>query len=233
MSGYEAGRKAAPTEVVTAEPYSVPNAQPERSSYQPSRQLEAEPIHAYPTQETSRVSVQPSMVETAPAAQTLEAPAAARPAETAAAPMDRRELMRIAKAIKIEGIRLKDVFNAKRIDEAGLRAVVEVYLQGGDVRQRLTQEVINKEKSFEIDPLNRGRRNDDQPTGGGSLSRAADKAREQGSRLAESSKSTAQKAGKALAGAQQELIENTDSITWLSVTAVVIIWSLIAFLVFG
>lgn len=232
--------------------------QPE--NHVPAQSLEAVPLHTYPQQETSRVSIQPISAtevsrsgsasgnvaanpifaaEAMPAdivreaAKTPEAPLPA-PGSRSEHALDRKEAIRLAKVIKIDGIRLKDIFNAKRIDEAGLFAVVETYLRGGDVKKQLAHEVVNKEKSFERDPLNRQRSSGQVAA---AISKASDIAKEQGAKLAGLSQGGAKKAGEALSDgtkqAQKKIINDSDSSAWLAITLIVIIYSAIAFLVFG
>jgi hypothetical protein len=151
--------------------------------------------------------------------------------------MGRSELLKIAKSINIDGVKLKEVFAAKRIDQEGLRAVVETYLRGGDVKRQLTEEVVAKEQSFERDPLLRhqrpGRLN---ALASGVTGSARDLIQEHGSQLVASSQKSAKKATRVLASgakqAQHEIIDNSNAMDWLSFTAIVIVWSLIVFLLF-
>lgn len=226
------------------------------------RRLEAEPLHNYPQAAGGRVFVEAASFERSTAAakpaiaaeKAVVAPQAEprlaptpRTNESApvAASMGKRELLRVAKTIRIEGISLKDVFNAKRIDEAGMRSVVETYLRGGDVRQKLTQEVIAKEKSFEVDPLSRQYKLDSErqatsaaaptsdtaanvpeaevlPSAGGTSEAPAPAPKPSGSKTALTAASAASTA--------RRVVESGDSVTWLGVTAVVIIYSLIVML---
>lgn len=226
--------------------------QPLPEQYSPP-QLEAEPMHTYiphHAPETGRKTVQPVSVETHVANQ----PPETKPtAESVSKPSSERqlgkqELLKLAKDITIDGVRLKDVYNTNRIDEAGLRAVVDVYLRGGDIKQRLTQEIIAKEQSYERDPQLRHQRLD--PEFGAKVrgSKAAQKvgnvlgqakaiAGEQGAKLAATSQKSAKSASKVLASgakqAQHDLIDNASTADWLSITAVVVVWSIILILWLG
>lgn len=147
--------------------------------------------------------------------------------------MSQSELLKLAKSIKIEGVKLKDIYDAKRIDLNGLRAVIETYLRAGDVKQTLTQEIIAREQSFERDPYLRHQRQT-------ANSDSAPKARigsERSTKLAALSQKKVQKAGHILVSgarqAQHEIIDKTSIVDWLSITAIVIVYSLILFLLLG
>ncbi len=207
-------------------------------------ELEATPMHEYPAQEISRTRVTPISVEAhSPLSRANKTTGV--PGEKPVSEMGRGELLRIAKNITIDGVKLKDVFNAKRIDKEGLRAVVETYLRGGDVKRQLAEEVVAKEQSFEKDPLLRHHR----PASSVKLSGAAVKAasvategvrgfiRGHGPRLAGTSQKTAKKASRILLNgvmhAHQEIIDKSKTSDWLFITAIVIVWSLIIFLLFA
>lgn len=66
--------------------------------------------------------------------------------------MDRAELLAVAEAIRIDGVSVKEMFSANRIDEQGLRSIVIEFLRGRDVRRIVTQEVIREQLKFERDP---------------------------------------------------------------------------------
>lgn len=258
-------------------------------------QLEAQPMHNYPAQESARTTVQPVSVEIhrpAEAAARPEPRAAAvvaferirprGPAESAPVPaaarmaaakateamtrsvrapeaveaagarperqLGKHELMKIAKDIKVDGVSLKDVYSANRIDEEGLRAVVDAYLRGGDVRQQLSREVIAKEQSFERDPrvrhhrisASQGRKERSSKAGeaiGKAWGHTKEIVGEQGSKLAVSSQKTAKKASKVVAKgakqAQHELIDNSSTTGWLLITGVVVVYSIILLILVG
>ena len=160
--------------------------------------------------------------------------------------LGKRELLKVAKDIKIDGISLKEIYNANRLDDEGLRATVNAYLRGGDVRQRLAQEVALKEQSFEWDPVLRKQhmqgerrkvseleqRRADQATGhGGGVGRTVSTAL---STAAASTESAARSAGRAISSgaktAQRDLIDNANTTDWLSITAVVVLYSIILIL---
>jgi len=161
-----------------------------------------------------------------------------------------REVLRLAKDIKIDGIPLKEIYKAKRIDEAGMRAVVDTYLQGGDVRQQLAEEVTVKERSYERDPVFRHNRqaNGERERHTASGSTSSNNSDSVGGSLgqtlghtlgavASTTQKTAQTAGKAIASgaktAQRDLIDNSNTTDWLSITAVVILYSIILILLVG
>jgi|GEM_PF-2493162 len=162
--------------------------------------------------------------------------------------LGKRELMSVAKDIKVDGISLKELYKANKIDEDGLREVVRTHLRGGDVRQQLAKEVVIKEKSYELDPVLRqqymhGEReretspsksshNRESRTGnvsqtlgavGGVLGSAAAGT---GS-VARSAKQAISKGAKT---AQRDLIDNSNTTDWLSITAVVVLYSIILIL---
>ncbi len=212
-------------------------------------QLEAEPMHHYvPHQspETSRKTVQPTSVETHIPAPAFEAAQETTSHDQPERQLNRQELLRLAKSVTIDGVRLKDIYATNRIDEAGLRAVVDVYLHGGDVKQQLTREIVAKEQSYERDPQLRHQRPVEygrKPRSGTSqkiaqvLGKAKVIAGEQGAKLAVSSQKTAKSASKVLSGsakqAQRDLIDNSNTMDWISITAVVVLWSIILLLWLG
>jgi hypothetical protein len=172
--------------------------------------------------------------------------------------LGKAELMRVAKDVKVDGIRLKDVFEVGRIDEEGLRAVVAVYLRGGDVRKQLTKELVVKERSYERDPsLRHMRAQEAKEDKTGSASSRETVGLLQGLGLAPSRTSTStqsalqDRAGQFTATAQQaakiagdavsrgakvvqrDLIDNSNTSDWIGITAVVVLWSVILVLLFG
>lgn len=144
------------------------------------------------------------------------------------------ELMEMAKTIKIDGVPLRDIYESKQIDEEGLRAVVETYLRGGDVQKQLAREVIEKQKSFERDPLNRKRSRGQVRQ---ALSQASSRIVGKTVEVAKTSQQAASKAGKSLKSgaqkAQDNISQGSDARNWVGIGAVVIIWSIILFLIFG
>jgi uncharacterized membrane protein YgcG len=164
--------------------------------------------------------------------------------------LSRRELMRMSKDIKIDGIPLKEIYKAHRIDEAGLASVVDTYLKGGDVRQQLAQEVTVKEQRYERDPVFRDQRSDAgererRATAGASSSVGSGGGNSRGGggssvaqtigstlgAVAASTENTARSAGRAIASsaktAQRDIIDNSNSSDWASITAVVVLYSII------
>lgn len=260
----------------------------EASSYA-SPQLEAEPIHSYPSPEAGRTVIQPlsaeardplrppeqrpdtitrvveqiavpsvavavferavshsvleRRVEASPAIKLAAAKAAeavvARPLELAVRAgaerqLGKRELMRLSKDIKVDGVPLKEIYKAKKIDEVGLRSVVDTYLRGGDVRQQLAEEIVVKEQSYERDPVLRHQRLVGERKAGGRGRGAGQKVSRALGAAAASTGSTARSAGRAIASgaktAQRDIIDNSNTTDWLSITAVVVLYSVILLL---
>ncbi len=174
-----------------------------------------------------------------------ERPVPSSPEAPADVRMNDRELLQTAKAIRIEGVSLKDIFEARRIDKEGLRQVVAVFLRGGNYREQLRREITAKEMSFERDPLFRHNRRSAEDNGktasgekSGALKRGLVAAQENlgptGARLAQAAQSTAGKAGKAVASgtkqATDKLVERGDNEMWYGITAIVIVYSIIVLL---
>lgn len=174
-----------------------------------------------------------------------ERPVPSSPEAPADIRMNDRELLQTAKSIRIEGVSLKDIFEARRIDKEGLRQVVAVFLRGGNYREQLRREITAKEMSFERDPLFRHNRRSAEDNGKtasaekpGALKRGLAAAQENlgptGARLAQAAQSTAGKAGKAVASgtkqATDKLVERGDNEMWYGITAIVIVYSIIVLL---
>lgn len=81
-------------------------------------------------------------------AQKVEQQRNVRFAETLARP----QLLAIAENILIDGVPLRQTFEANRISEDGLRRVVGEHLRGGDVSRALRLELVDGERAFERDP---------------------------------------------------------------------------------
>lgn len=58
-----------------------------------------------------------------------------------------------AEKIIIDGASIRSVYEARRISESGLKHVVREYLRGGNVRKVLAQALLEKELSYERDPV--------------------------------------------------------------------------------
>ncbi|HET6924557.1 MAG TPA: hypothetical protein VFH39_01870, partial [Candidatus Saccharimonadales bacterium] len=71
--------------------------------------------------------------------------------------MSRRQLLAASEQVVISGERLSEVYESKRISEAGLRNVMMEHARGGDAEKLLKQEILNKEMSYERDPQLRKR----------------------------------------------------------------------------
>lgn len=162
-----------------------------------------------------------------------EKPLAVSGARTEAA-LSRGDMLHLAKDIRIDGIPLREIYESKQIDEAGMRAVVETFLRGGDVARQTRIEVAETQKRFERDPFNRQRRH----SGGGlkgAISTAASSVIEKGAELAKSTGQAASKAGQSIAlGAKQStdaVANSSEQQQWMSVGAVAVIWAAILLLI--
>jgi hypothetical protein len=61
------------------------------------------------------------------------------------------ELKSIAQKVMIDHVSLKEMYQAQRFDEKGLRRIVNEFLRGGDVEKAITIEVMRKDPAFELD----------------------------------------------------------------------------------
>jgi hypothetical protein len=141
------------------------------------------------------------------------------------------ELRELSKQIKVDGVALSEVLAARRIDEEGMRAIVQTFLRGGDVRAQLTREVVNHEKSFERDPLTRHQTSGQMRT---ALANTSTKAAQKGHRLTKTSGMAARQATRILKGAAkqagQELRGSGFAERWPSITAIAVIYTFIIIL---
>jgi hypothetical protein len=71
--------------------------------------------------------------------------------------MNREELLKTGGEISVGATNLRRVYETQLISEQGLRRLVAVHERGGDVREVLEQELIEKETSYERDPRLRNR----------------------------------------------------------------------------
>ncbi len=150
------------------------------------------------------------------------------------------EIERLASTIMIDGISLKDIYESKQIDEEGLRAVVETYLRGGDIKKQLNMEIIEKQKSFERDPFTRKNNHKHSHNTGNlrqTVSQASKKIVAQSVVVANTTRKKAVKAGKSLASstlkAQETLSEGSDTRRWTGIAAVIVIYTIILILLLG
>ncbi len=138
------------------------------------------------------------------------------------------ELKQLAKAIRVDGVSLQEIYNSKQIDDEGLRAVIDMHLRGGDIQKQLTQEIIEKQKMFERDPFNRKRSHGQVRK---AISNASEKIAETSASLAKTSQQAAAKAGKSIASgtqkAQAKVAEGTETQLWSGIAAIVIIYAII------
>ncbi len=68
-----------------------------------------------------------------------------------------RELSQVAEKVSFEGVTLKELQDSRRLDERAVRRVVAEHLKGGNVREVLARELLEKELTFERDPKMRAR----------------------------------------------------------------------------
>lgn len=66
--------------------------------------------------------------------------------------LNRADLMSLSEKIVIDGSNLRQIYETHLIGERGLRRLVAEYLHGGDLKQALRGEVIERERDFERDP---------------------------------------------------------------------------------
>ncbi len=130
--------------------------------------LDIRPQHFYTDSETrpahqpeQQHDILPSVApKTVPAKtetfQQFEQERRAVPASPEAAPeiaqLSHHELLLFAGTINIGGANLLEIYNAKRIDEDGLRHIVAESLQGHPVEEVLRQEELREQMKFEMDP---------------------------------------------------------------------------------
>lgn len=74
------------------------------------------------------------------------------PAETVEFSLDKSEQLDLAKNIQLDGVSVLEMYQAKRIDEAGLRRIIIEFLRGGDLRHVIKNEIIRLQLRFERDP---------------------------------------------------------------------------------
>lgn len=81
--------------------------------------------------------------------------------------LDRQQLLEVSGKIRFGETNLRRVFEAKLVDEAGLRRLVQEYYEGHDLRRALAREFLAKELRFERDPRLRGHVPEGTTVGGG------------------------------------------------------------------
>jgi len=74
------------------------------------------------------------------------------PFNTPTEQLSSNELKAIAEKVVVDHVSLKEMYEAQQFDEKGLRRIVNEFLRGGDVQRAITNEVIRKDKAFELDP---------------------------------------------------------------------------------
>jgi hypothetical protein len=67
--------------------------------------------------------------------------------------LSRTELEEISEKIAVEGTSLRNIYKSGLISERGLRYIVSEYLQGHDIKRAVTNEIVEKQRDFERDPI--------------------------------------------------------------------------------
>ena len=67
--------------------------------------------------------------------------------------MPRRELLKVAEKIIVEGSSLRQVYESHLVGERGLRRLITEHLRGKDIRKSLRREMVEREIDFERDPI--------------------------------------------------------------------------------
>lgn len=165
--------------------------------------------------------------------------------------LGKRDLMRLAKSIKIDGVRLKDIYAAQRIDEVGLRAIIDCYLRGGDIKQQLTEELLAKEQTYERDPFLRhdkltpeqhyirgGTIDQESPNGAGTEFERFKQLTPQAHRTTtKPTKKSARSIGRIVSHnaklVRQDLVDHSNITDWISIAAVVVLYAIILILLLG
>lgn len=80
--------------------------------------------------------------------------------EQRVASFNRNELLMLSEKIIVEGSSLRQMYETHLIGERGLRRLVLEHLRGGDLKQALRREVVEREIDFERDPRMRGQDGD-------------------------------------------------------------------------
>lgn len=62
------------------------------------------------------------------------------------------ELEQAAEKVQIDGVSLKEMHQSGSINESGMRRVMAEFLQGGNVREVLSKEIVEKDLAYERDP---------------------------------------------------------------------------------
>jgi hypothetical protein len=77
--------------------------------------------------------------------------------------MSRTQLLELSEAIKLDGSSLRQIYETHLIGERGLRHLVAEYMRGGDLKQTLREEILERERDFERDPALRHISDEDSP----------------------------------------------------------------------
>lgn len=119
---------------------------------EPSSSTEVKP--AAPFSERIASFAQPAAAK-AENTQSLRTSVEVAPAERRTPPevMNREELLAAGAEIKIGSVDLRSIYEDNKISEEGLRRLIVEHHHGGDVRAILKDEMLKKEMSFELDPM--------------------------------------------------------------------------------
>lgn len=197
-------------------------------------QRQSRPHEGWLRGDTAATTPTAEVLAAQPLTELLAAPAAAVALKTGAESMTTPRMLELARTIVIDGTPLSEYYNAKQVDEAGLRAVIEAYLRGGDAAAQLQQEIVDKQIQFERDPYSRKHHRDEPQSRLRSVSgRVADAA----GAVVKTAGSVAGKASQSLAqGAKQAkhtAHDGSEARQWVGIGAVVVIWAIILMLVLG
>jgi hypothetical protein len=66
--------------------------------------------------------------------------------------MSRSQLLELSEEIKLDGSSLRQIYETHLIGERGLRHLVAEFMRGGDLKQALREEILERERDFERDP---------------------------------------------------------------------------------
>jgi hypothetical protein len=136
------------------------SARSERLSYKRRQAVEARRLHSAPPERIGHMlmsaEAKPGSSGGKPALEksagdSLPMEMGSQRAET----LSRAELMTLSERIIIDGSNLHQIYETHLIGERGLRRLVAEYLRGGDLKQALRFEVVERERDFERDPVMR------------------------------------------------------------------------------
>lgn len=73
--------------------------------------------------------------------------------------MSKAELLKMSESIIVDGSSLRSIYDSHLIGERGLRKLVAEHMKGGDLKNALNVEIVQREIDFERDPAMRGHYN--------------------------------------------------------------------------